>query len=111
MHKEVGRKEKPLTLEASSEAFLSGVKFNITNLEVNFNICVDVNIDTDVVIADYPQLQLLCWNIQQPCIPEIIAFGLYERNWKHVSEQALTQSEVELINRLKENHGRGLFLD
>ena len=37
-----------------------------------------------VRVADYPNLKLLCWNVEAPCITRRNAFALYERNWRLV---------------------------
>lgn len=38
------------------------------------------------------------------------AFALYERNWRHLDEAALTAAERRLVTELKERFGRGAFL-
>jgi hypothetical protein len=62
-------------------------------------------------VADYPQLAVLCWST--PNLAEITdehAFGLYEREWRHVDQTALTASETSLIDRLTVEVGRGTFM-
>ena len=40
--------------------------------------------DVTVRIADYPNLELLCWNRRAPYVTRREAFALYERNWRFV---------------------------
>ena len=52
-------------------------------------------------IADYPQLKLIAWNrFQDDLIEEDEALALYERNWRYVDREALTDKEQQLIDRL-----------
>ena len=64
-----------------------------------------------VVPADYPELKMLVWN-RDPArpIPAADAFALYERNWRLVDKQNLTEREARLIRELTEAFGNGIFL-
>ncbi len=64
-----------------------------------------------IVPADYPELSRLTWN-RDPKRPisEADAFDLYETNWRHVDQIALTQAERQLIAELTATIGRGHFL-
>lgn len=62
-----------------------------------------------LAIADYPQLELLCWNIKAPFLTREDAFRIYERNWRLVDEDSLTPCERTLIAQLAEEFGRGLI--
>lgn len=62
-------------------------------------------------LADYPQLQRLAWHM--PGASEVspeVAFGLYERNWRHVDVAALESPERELLDRLTRTVGKGHLL-
>ena len=67
-------------------------------------------IDT-IVPAEYPGLRGLVWN-RDPArsMSAAEAFALYERNWRHLDEAALTAAERRLVTELKERFGRGAFL-
>lgn len=64
-----------------------------------------------VVPQDYPELGLLVWNrdVTRP-IPAREAFELYERNWRHVRVDALTDRERDLVADLADQFGHGLLL-
>ena len=53
-------------------------------------------------LADYPQLKQLAWQVQG--VDELTpreALGVYERNWRHLDEAALTLRERNLIDALR----------
>lgn len=63
-----------------------------------------------VRIAQYPQLRLLCWN--RPPDTELEggeALAIYERNWRHVDQDALTPGERGLLTRLIARYGNGVL--
>jgi hypothetical protein len=62
-----------------------------------------------VEIARYPALRLLTWQMHQDLIREDEAFSIYEREWRHVDAERLTQAERELVGRLARRYGRGLL--
>lgn len=61
--------------------------------------------------AVYPELKRICWN-RNPDDPidRVIAFHLYERNWRFVDVEALTDSERQLITELGDEFGAGFPL-
>jgi transcriptional regulator with XRE-family HTH domain len=64
-----------------------------------------------VALADYPQLRRLAWQFQG--VSEVTAaeaLDLYERNWRHIDQSALTPLEQALIQRLLAQTGRGRLL-
>jgi len=63
-------------------------------------------------IGDYPQLSLITWHIPNKDVEltESEALSIYERNWRHVDQAALTEEEQALIDRLVATVGHGLFL-
>ena len=64
-----------------------------------------------IVPAEFPELKMLVWN-RDPTRPIAAedAFHLYERNWRHVHADRLTRSEAELVRRLTDQFGNGVFL-
>lgn len=64
-----------------------------------------------VVPAEFPELKTLVWNrdASRPIAAEE-AFQLYERNWRHVNTDRLTPAEADLIRRLTDQFGNGIFL-
>ncbi|RZI90873.1 MAG: XRE family transcriptional regulator [Variovorax sp.] len=62
-------------------------------------------------LADYPQLRQLAWHL--PGVAELTpqeALGLYERNWRHVDQAAVSAHERALIDQLVATLGRGQLL-
>lgn len=56
-----------------------------------------------VHLTDYPQLKQLAWHVQgvQTLTP-LEAWKIYEGNWRHIDESALTPHERQLIEALRE---------
>ncbi|WP_163560998.1 hypothetical protein [Halomonas sp. NO4] len=55
---------------------------------------------------DYPELRLICWFRRRDLpIEEKEAWAIYERNWRYVYTNWLTEEEKALIERLKEKYG------
>ncbi|EAZ97291.1 hypothetical protein [Marinobacter sp. ELB17] len=63
-----------------------------------------------VIPSDYSELRLICWHRNpDAAISEEDAFGLYEANWRYVSQERLTAAEGALIERLKNRYGNGVI--
>jgi len=60
-------------------------------------------------IEQWPSLRELAWNRTDRWIPAEEALALYERNWRFVDPQQLTQTEAELIDNLKQRFGDGML--
>jgi transcriptional regulator with XRE-family HTH domain len=59
-----------------------------------------------VRIADYPKLKELAWQVHGT--PELMpreALDIYQRNWRHVDPQALSQQEKDLVDALRQGLG------
>ena len=65
----------------------------------------DIVLDID----QWPTLRELAWNRAVRWIPAEEALALYERNWRFVQPQQLTQAESDLINHLKHRFGGGML--
>ncbi len=53
-------------------------------------------------IVDYPQLKQLAWQVHGTDeLTPAEALSIYERNWRHVDEQALDARERQLIDALR----------
>lgn len=60
------------------------------------------SIPLEIKLSEYPQLSQLAWHVQGvPTLTPIEAWGIYERNWRHIDEGALTPSERALIHALE----------
>ncbi|MDD2582718.1 MAG: helix-turn-helix transcriptional regulator [Desulfuromonadaceae bacterium] len=55
-----------------------------------------------IPLKDYPQLKQLAWQVHgAETLSPAEAWDIYERNWRHMDEQALTVSERQLIDALR----------
>ena len=57
----------------------------------------------------WPVLRDITWNRADRWIPADEALALYERNWRHVDAARLRDDEAELIRRLADRFGGGVF--
>ncbi|MFW0795461.1 helix-turn-helix transcriptional regulator [Gordonia sp. CPCC 205515] len=64
-----------------------------------------------VRIGDYQQLQAISWHLSpESSIPEVEALELYERNWRHIDQAAMTDDERRFVQHLADAHGSGIIL-
>jgi transcriptional regulator with XRE-family HTH domain len=53
-------------------------------------------------LKDYPQLNLLAWQLQRiETLSPLEAWDIYDRNWRHLDERALLKPERQLIEALR----------
>lgn len=53
-------------------------------------------------LKDYPQLKQLAWQVQNAeSLSPTEVWSIYERNWRHLEEHALTVHERQLIDALR----------
>lgn len=64
----------------------------------------------DINRTYYQELNLLLWDIHTQFIKPEVAFQLYEKRWKYVDEKLLTKDEKNLIEKLTNTFGKGLFM-
>ena len=61
-----------------------------------------------IKLADYPQLKQLSWHIHGlDALTPIEAFGIYDRNWRHLDQTILADHEKALIDALKRADAAG----
>ncbi|NLY41088.1 MAG: helix-turn-helix domain-containing protein [Desulfovibrionales bacterium] len=59
-------------------------------------------IPVQIAFKEYPQLKFLAWQIHgTDYITPKEAWGIYQRNWRHVEEEALEEKEHKLIHQLQ----------
>ena len=64
-----------------------------------------------VIPNAYEGLRRLAWNRDTArAISAEEAYALYERNWRHIDEQALSEPERRLVAELTKRFGSGTFL-
>jgi len=59
-------------------------------------------------VADFPALRDIAWNRRDEHLTAREAFGLYERNWRHVDAARLGAREAALIRDLADRFGNGI---
>ena len=65
-------------------------------------------IPADIKLADYQQLKQLAWHIHGlDALTPIEAFGIYDRNWRHLDQTILADHEKALIDALKRADAAG----
>ncbi len=75
-----------------------------------FEGALDRFLDELVLDLDrWPRLRELAWNRRDRWIPADDALALYERNWRFVEGERLTEDEAALIDRLKVRYGSGVL--
>lgn len=64
-----------------------------------------------VTVSDYPGLRSLAWQVDAGTqISETDALNLYERNWRHLDQQLLTDDEKLFIQHLADAYSHGALL-
>jgi hypothetical protein len=65
----------------------------------------------EIIPAKFPELSKLAWN-RDPCRPMAAedVFALYERNWRFVDHEHLTEEEARLLRELGDKFGHGFRL-
>ena len=63
----------------------------------------------EILVDDFPQLALICWNRQNRLADEEEAFRLYEAGWRFVDQARLSMHELGLIQRLTDTYGNGVL--
>lgn len=58
----------------------------------------------------YPELNLILWDVHCELIDPRHAFSVYESRWHYVDQQNLTKNERLLIEALTQEFGHGCFL-
>lgn len=62
-------------------------------------------------VGDHPQLQAIAWQLQADTeLPGIDALQMYERNWRHVDRDAMSDNERALVQRLADTYSGGVLL-
>lgn len=64
-----------------------------------------------VTVGDYPGLRALAWQTDAgTTITETEALNLYERGWRHLDQEALTDDEKAFIQHLADTYSNGRLL-
>lgn len=66
---------------------------------------------TTVTVGDYPGLRALAWQTEAgTTITETEALNLYERGWRHLDQESLTDVERAFIQHLADTYSNGALL-
>lgn len=65
--------------------------------------------NTVIAVDDYDNLRILCWNRDARYLGAEEVFKLYERNWRHVDRNNMSDAERSLIARLADRFGNGVL--
>jgi transcriptional regulator with XRE-family HTH domain len=64
-----------------------------------------------IKVGDYPGLRALAWQTEAgTTITEAEALNLYERGWRHLKQEALTDQEKAFIQHLADTYSNGRLL-
>ena len=64
-----------------------------------------------ITVGDYPGLRTLAWQTDAgTTITETEALNLYERGWRHLDQEALTDHEKAFIQHLADTYSNGRLL-
>lgn len=58
---------------------------------------------------EYPELDLVLWDMHNTEIQEETAFNMYERRWRYIDKDRITVKEQALIDKLVIKYGKGVF--
>lgn len=68
----------------------------------------DEDLPARIVVAEYPELAKLAWQrAEDAVVSPAEALALYERNWRHVDVERMTDNERKLVDRLTDALGKG----
>ena len=59
------------------------------------------SIPVRIRLKDYPVLRQLAWQVHVDELSPVEALDIYERNWRHVVVQSLSEPETRLIHALR----------
>lgn len=90
-----------------------GLNFQLTEKDPSSAVLSeeDCDLPEKIKLSDYPELKKLGWALDEKV--EMTArevLDLYERNWRHLDQQALNDRERTFINKLIKKTGRRRLL-
>jgi len=70
------------------------------------NLSLSDYIPVQILLSNFPQLRQLAWQVSDAeKLNPMEAWSIYERNWRHIDQAALTKEELQLITSLKQAVG------
>lgn len=104
----IERGEPSVTLGAfANVASALGVELRVVDPQAE-PATAKAGLPAHIRLEDYPQLAALAWqrDLEAPLTPRD-ALDLYERNWRHLDRDAMSDAERELLDRLVEELAGG----
>jgi hypothetical protein len=75
------------------------------------SVATSARLPSVIRVADWPQLQRLAWQLRSDSeVTPREALDLYERNWRHVDQRALSVRERAFLDALLAKFGRERLL-
>jgi transcriptional regulator with XRE-family HTH domain len=99
--------EPAVTMGAYVSAMVAlGLNFGLVKpaelIETHHEVSREGWIPARIRLSYYPQLKQLAWQLHgSEALTPIEVWDVYERNWRHIDEQALTLHERQLIDALR----------
>lgn len=88
-----------------------GLHFYASRSNEQIDALAHDTIPVEIDLASYPQLAALAWQLGKDArLRPIEAWGIYERNWRHIDQVALTDQERQLIGALERAVGEKLHV-
>lgn len=102
-------------IEAGNAAVTIGSYLNVTwALDLNLTIPLPIPTTEGTVVIrveDYPGLRSLAWQVQAGTeLTEAEALNVYERGWRHLDKDTLTDRERLFIQHLADAYSHGALL-
>jgi hypothetical protein len=70
------------------------------------NLSLSDYIPVQIQLSNFPQLRQLAWQVSDAeKLNPMEAWSIYERNWRHIDQAALTNEELQLIKALQQAVG------
>ena len=88
-----------------------GLSLTVPILGSNDEATDETTTPTTIAVGDYPGLRSLAWQTDAGTrITELEALNLYERGWRHLEHDRLTDRERAFIQHLADVHSHGRLL-
>jgi len=85
-------------------------RFKVGMRQPEFVAALTAFLEQEVLhVIEYGGLASICWNLREEYLTRREAFALYERNWRYLDVDSMTEDETRLLDELREEFGRGVI--